>query len=229
MLIKHLGVVDYETTALAMQTFTRERTANTPDELWMCEHPRVYTLGLSARAGDLLQDLGIPMVQTNRGGQITYHGPGQVIAYPLLDLSRRGYFVKEYVHRLEQATIKCLNDWGVSGYRVPGAPGVYVNPKDPHAHTTWASLAGQSKPPAGPEVHFAGLAKIAALGVKVSKHCTYHGMALNVDMDLTPFSAINPCGYRGLQVTDLRQLGIVLNSEKAQQALAQKLALYLEP
>ena len=229
MLIKHLGVVDYETTALAMQAFTRERDPSTPDELWICEHPRVYTLGLSGVHSDLMLDVGISLVQSNRGGQITYHGPGQVIAYPLLDLSRLGYFVKEYVHRLEECVIKCLNDWGVSGYRVPGAPGVYVNPKDPHSHATWASLVSQSPAPPSAGVHFAGLAKIAALGVKVSKHRTYHGLALNVAMDLAPFAAINPCGYPGLQVTDLRQLGLVLNSDQVGQALAQKLAIYLAP
>ncbi len=240
MITKHLGRLDYELVLRAMQTFTLERGPETPDELWICEHPAVYTLGLSAQPMDGLQEQGIPWVQSNRGGQITYHGPGQVVAYPLLDLQRRGYFVKEYVHRLEEAVIKCLNDWGVSGYRVPGAPGVYVNPQEPQSHATWASLQerhpnahqgarGTERDGTPASVNFAGLAKIAALGVKVSRHCTYHGLALNVAMDLTPFSAIHPCGYPGLQVTDCLSLGLVLNSEQAGQALADKLGIYLAP
>jgi lipoyl(octanoyl) transferase len=241
MLIKHLGLVDYAKTYQAMQDFTSSRDSSTRDELWICEHPRVYTLGLSAQLPDfskkldldldhdLDNDLDIPWVKTNRGGQITYHGPGQLIAYPLLDLSRRGYFVKEYVHRLEEALIKCLNAWGVSGYRVPGAPGVYVNPQDPQSHATWSTLKARVEQGPNAGDPFAGLAKIAALGVKVSKHCTYHGLALNVDMDLSPFKAINPCGYPGLQVIDLRQLGVVLNSSQVAQVLAEKLSLHLAP
>ncbi len=230
--IKHLGTVDYGATLKAMQDFTLARGPNTPDELWICEHPPVYTLGLSGHRKDLHQDLGFSLVQTNRGGQITYHGPGQVLAYPLLDLARRGYFVKEYVHRLEESVIKCLNAWGLSAYRVPGAPGVYANPQDPQGHATWPTLLQRWQDTGHPlvdppGVNFAGLAKIAALGIKVSRHCTYHGVALNVAMDLAPFGAIHPCGHPGLQVTDLRHLGLVLNSAQVAQDWAQKLALHL--
>jgi lipoyl(octanoyl) transferase len=168
----------------------------------------------------VLDPRGIPVVQTNRGGQVTYHGPGQVVAYPLIDLKRQNIFVKEFVYRLEQSVIKTLEHFGVTGHRVAGAPGIYVNLADPFGH---AVLAG---PRSGP---FDGLGKIAALGIKVSRHCTYHGVALNVAMDLRPFDGIHPCGYAGLQTVDLSTIGVQAPWCDVADVLAAKLATYLSP
>ena len=198
---KTLGRVDYEPTLQAMREFTESRGAETADELWLCEHPPTYTQGLAGKPEHLLNPAGIPVVQTNRGGQVTYHGPGQVVAYPLVDLKRLGIFVKEYVFRLETAVIQTLDQFGITGHRVGGAPGIYVRLDDPGAH---AALTG----PADPRDPFRGLGKIAALGIKVSRHCTYHGVALNVAMDLKPFAGINPCGYAGLETVDLARIGV---------------------
>ncbi len=164
----------------------------------------------------------IPVVATNRGGQVTYHGPGQVVAYPLLDLRRAGYFVKEYVYRLEEAVIRTLAHFGVTGHRVAGAPGIYVRLDDPFSH---AALGGPP-PPGDP---FRGLGKIAALGIKVSRHCTYHGVALNVAMDLEPFARINPCGYPGLETVDLSTIGVSATWNEAAQVLGQQLSAHLAP
>ena len=161
-------------------------------------------------------------VETERGGQVTYHGPGQVTAYPLVDLRRLGIFVKEYVFRLETALIQTLDSYGVTGLRVAGAPGIYVRPADPGAH---AGLAG----PADPTDSFRGLAKVAALGIKVSRHCTYHGLALNVAMDLEPFQRINPCGYAGLETTSLDKLGVFTDWPTAAGRLAERLSAQLTP
>ena len=169
------GRVEYLPTYEAMQAFTAARSESTPDELWLCEHPPVFTQGLAGRPDHVLDAGGIPVIATNRGGQVTYHGPGQVVAYPLVDLRRAGYFIKEYVYRLEESVIRTLAYFGVTGHRVAGAPGIYVRLDDPFSHL---ALTG----PASPEEPFKGLGKIAALGVKVSRHCTYHGVALNVDM-----------------------------------------------
>jgi len=192
------------------------------DELWICEHPPVYTQGLAGKASHVLNPGNIPVVQTDRGGQVTYHGPGQVVAYPLIDLRRAGYFVKEYVYRIEEAVIKTLAHFGVTGHRVAGAPGIYVRLADPASH---AGLSG----PTNPLEPFNGLGKIAALGIKVSRHCTYHGVALNVAMDLEPFSRINPCGYAGLASTDLSTIGISVSWQDAADVLGQKLVTYLAP
>ena len=159
---------------------------------------------------------------TTRGGQVTYHGPGQVVAYPLLDLQRAGYYVKEYVYRLEESVIKTLATLGVTGHRVAGAPGIYVRLADPFSH---AALTG----PAPGDDPFRGLGKIAALGIKVSRHCTYHGAALNVAMDLEPFSRINPCGYAGLKTVDLSTIGVSITWEEVAAVWGQKLATYLPP
>ena len=212
-----LGRADYQPTYEAMQAFTAARDESTPDELWLCEHPPVFTQGLAGKAEHVLTPGDIPVVQTNRGGQVTYHGPGQVMAYPLIDLRRRGYFVKEYVYRLEEAVIRTLADFGVTGHRVPGAPGIYVRLADPFSHE---ALKG----PFAPGHEFDGLGKIAALGVKVSRHCTYHGLALNVAMDLEPFSRIHPCGYAGLETVDLSTIGVSTPWNEAAQVLGQKLA-----
>jgi len=172
--IRKLGRVEYEPTWRAMQEFTTRRDERTSDELWLCEHPPVFTLGLAGKPEHLLRDIGIPVVKIDRGGQITYHGPGQIVCYLLLDLRRRGLTVKGLVNRMEQAVIDLLAEYDVPAQRLAGAPGVYVNG-----------------------------AKIAALGLKVKNGCSYHGLALNVAMDLAPFAAINPCGYAGMAVTQL--------------------------
>ena len=218
--LRHWGLVDYLTTYQAMQDFTASRDANTPDEIWLCEHPPVFTQGLAGQADHLLAPGDIPVVQTNRGGQVTYHGPGQVMAYPLLDLQRRGYFVKEYVYKLEESVIRTLAHFGVTGHRVAGAPGIYVRLDDPFSH---AALAG----PMHPGDPFRGLGKISALGIKVSRHCSYHGLALNVAMDLEPFARINPCGYAGLQTIDLFTIGVQTTWDEAAQVLAEQLTARL--
>ena len=215
-----LGRVDYLPTYEAMQAFSAARTPDTPDELWLCEHPPVFTQGLAGQADHLLAPGDIPVVQTNRGGQVTYHGPGQVMAYPLLDLQRRGYFVKEYVYKLEESVIRTLAHFGVTGHRVAGAPGIYVRLDDPFSH---AALAG----PMHPGDPFRGLGKISALGIKVSRHCSYHGLALNVAMDLEPFARINPCGYAGLQTIDLFTIGVQTTWDEAAQVLAEQLTARL--
>ena len=217
-----LGRVDYVPTAAAMQAYTERRGPDTADVLWVCEHPPVYTQGLAGKEANLLDPGAIPVVQTNRGGQVTYHGPGQVVAYPLIDLQRAGYYVKEYVYRIEEAVIRTLMAFGVTGHRVAGAPGIYVRLDDPFSH---AALTG----PAPADDPFRGLGKIAALGIKVSRHCTYHGVALNVAMDLEPYSRINPCGYAGLKTIDLSTIGLSVAWSAAAQLLGQKLATYLAP
>ena len=187
--VKDLGLSDYAETHRAMRAFTEDRHATTPDQLWLLEHPPVYTLGLAAGREHLLNTAAIPVRQTDRGGQVTYHGPGQLVAYLLIDLKRRPYAVKKMVALMEQAVLDYLQSFAIEGQRQPGAPGVYV--------------AGE---------------KIAALGVRVRKGATYHGLSLNVDMDLTPFSGINPCGYAGLGCTQLARFvdGISLTRVKRQ-------------
>jgi lipoyl(octanoyl) transferase len=217
-----LGQVDYLPTYQAMAAFTEGRTPDTPDELWLCEHPPVFTQGLAGKADHVLAPGDIPVVSTNRGGQVTYHGPGQVVAYPLIDLQRAGYFVKEYVYRLEEAVIRTLADYGVTGHRVAGAPGIYVRLEDPGSH---AALTGPA-PGADP---FAGLGKIAALGIKVSRHKAYHGLAFNVAMDLQPFERINPCGYAGLATVDLSTIGVSTTWNEAAARLGHKLQALLAP
>ncbi len=220
------GLTPYLATYQAMQEFTSARTELTPDALWMCEHPPTFTQGLAGLDSHLLAPGEIPVVATNRGGQVTYHGPGQVVAYPLMDLKRSGYYVKEYVHRIEEAVIRCLLHFGVTGHRVAGAPGIYVRLDDPASH---AVLPQRPHKDADPTPDFTGLGKIAALGIKVTRHCTYHGVALNVAMDLSPFERINPCGYQGLQTVDLSTIGVSLSWQEAADVLSQKLITYLAP
>ena len=236
-----LGRVPYQPTYEAMQDFTSKRNADTPDALWVCEHPPVFTLGLASRAEHLLATGDIDVVATNRGGQVTYHGPGQVVAYPLLNLQRRGYFVKEYVYRLEEAVIRTLLAFGITGHRVGGAPGIYVRLDDPTSHAVLerrpqkasspTSAEGSTPPKAAQSASpdFTGLGKIAALGIKVSRHCTYHGVALNVAMDLSPFLRIDPCGYPSLQTVDLSTIGVSVSWQEAADVLSQKLVTYLSP
>jgi lipoyl(octanoyl) transferase len=177
-----------------MQDFTARRTEDTPDELWLLEHLPVYTQGQAGKPEHLIAATDIPVVSIDRGGQITYHGPGQVVAYVLVDLRRRGYGIRELVTRMEQAVIDLLAAQGVTAARLAGAPGVYVDG-----------------------------AKIAALGLRVRHGCTYHGLAFNVDMDLAPFAAINPCGYAGMRVTQCHDLGLKLDLPQAERALTQAL------
>ena len=185
MIVRRPGRVPYEPTWRAMQDFTTQRDASTPDELWLVEHPPVYTLGQAGKAEHLLHVTDIPLVKIDRGGQITYHGPGQVVGYLLLDLHRRGLKVREMVNLLEQALIDCIADYGLDARRKDGAPGVYIDD-----------------------------AKVAALGLRVKNGCSYHGLSLNVDMDLTPFTWINPCGYSGLQTIQLKDFGVTEGPEE---------------
>ncbi|CAM3664518.1 lipoyl(octanoyl) transferase LipB [Polynucleobacter arcticus] len=200
-LVKHLGVADYESTYQAMRDFTQQRDSETPDEIWILEHPPVFTLGLAGDPGNLHSPSSqIPMVQVDRGGEITYHGPGQIVIYLLLDLRRLGIFVKELVSRIEQALIDTLADFDISAERLPGAPGIYV------AQNVSTLVEYQG-------------AKIAALGLKVSKGCSYHGLALNVSTDLAAFARIHPCGYEGLRTVDMQSLGIKDNIDIISQTL----------
>lgn len=179
MIVRHLGLAPYEPTWRAMQEFTATRDDTTPDELWLVQHPPVYTLGQAGKPEHLIHATDIPLVKIDRGGQITYHGPGQVVGYLLLDLHRRQLKVREMVSLLEQAIIDCIADYGLDARRKDGAPGVYIDG-----------------------------AKIAALGLRVKNGCSYHGLSLNVDMDLTPFTWINPCGYSGLKTIQLKDFGV---------------------
>lgn len=222
MKIRHLGRADLAATVESMVAFTAARGEDTPDELWLCEHPPVFTQGLAGRAAHVLDAGDIPVVQTNRGGQVTYHGPGQVVAYPLVDLKRLGIFVKEYVFRLEQAVLKTLEGFDVTGHRVVGAPGIYLRLADPFGHAALPS-------PPDPRDPWRGIGKIAALGIKVSRHCSYHGVALNVAMDLSPFGRIDPCGYAGLQTVDLSRIGLEIDWDTAARALGERLVNYLSP
>lgn len=200
-----LGRVEYEPTWRAMQAFTAQRAADTADEVWLLEHPPVYTMGVAGRAAHLPRAAnGIPVVRTDRGGQITYHGPGQIVLYLLLDMRRRGLSVRPLVRVMEQAVIDLLGDHGIAAEGRAEAPGVYV--EDPFA------TSGSGK-----------TAKIAALGLRIRNGCCYHGLAFNASMDLAPFHAIDPCGYSGLAVTQARDLGI----RDGVEALAQTLARHL--
>jgi lipoyl(octanoyl) transferase len=226
--------VDYAATYAAMQAFTTERSsANAskltaiPDALWLCEHPPVFTQGLAGKPEHLLIAGDIPVVQTNRGGQITYHGPGQIVAYPLLDLKAAGYFVKEYVYRLEEALIRTLAELDVTGHRVRGAPGIYVRVDNPQSHAQMGLPSDGSDATLASFFRTHGLGKIAALGIKVSRHFTLHGAALNVAMDLAPFSCINPCGYAGLETVDLRRIGVAANAQDVSLRLAHHLQAWL--
>ena len=222
MQVRRLGRRDYADTLQAMVEFTAQRTAATEDELWLVEHAPVYTQGIAGRAQHVHDAGGIPVVQSNRGGQVTYHGPGQVVAYALVDLRRLRIYVKEYVYRLEHGVLKVLEEHGVTGHRVAGAPGIYVRLDDPFGH---AALAG----PARPDDLFRGLGKIAALGIKVSNHCAYHGVALNVTMDLNPFERIDPCGYAGLRTVDLATLGVHTDWSTVAQQMGRRLSVQLTP
>jgi len=209
-----LGRRDHAETEAAMRAFTAARTADTEDELWLVEHPPVFTQGVAGRDEHVLNSGDIAVVRTNRGGQVTYHGPGQVVGYAMVDLRRLNIYVKEFVYRIEQAVLDVLAVQGVTGHRIRSAPGIYVRLDDPFGH---AVLQPGPNP-------FEGLGKIAALGIKVSNHCTYHGVALNVAMDLEPFTRIDPCGYAGLKTVDLRSLGVECSWSEAAARLGAALA-----
>ncbi|MBM0108482.1 lipoyl(octanoyl) transferase LipB [Steroidobacter sp. S1-65] len=192
--IRWLGRVEYEPTWRAMQTFTNERDASTPDEIWFLEHPPVFTLGMNAAPEHLLAPGDIPVVQIDRGGQVTYHGPGQLVVYPLLDVRRAGLGVRQMVMALENAIIDLLASWNIAAVAKREAPGVYVNDR-----------------------------KVASIGLRIRRGSSYHGLAFNVAMDLQPFQRINPCGYRGLEVIDLRSLGVNASVQEVADALSPRL------
>jgi lipoyl(octanoyl) transferase len=200
--VRTLGRTDYATTWRAMQAFTDARDPTTPDEIWLTEHPPVYTLGLAGRREHLRREGDVPVVQVDRGGQVTYHGPGQLVAYTLLDLRRSRMGIRDMVRRLEASVVDWLATMSIDAYGKTSAPGVYV-----------ATAAGE--------------AKIAALGLKVRNGCTYHGLAVNIAMDLAPFADIDPCGYPGLAVTQLADLGVARTVADAGRELAPLLASHL--
>jgi lipoyl(octanoyl) transferase len=177
LFLRRLGIAEYEPVWRAMQALTDSRNESSADELWLVQHPPVFTQGLAGKAEHVLAPGNIPVIQVDRGGQVTYHGPGQIVAYPLVDIRRKGIGVREFVNRIEQAIIEVLAHYGVKGERKAGAPGIYANGE-----------------------------KVASLGLRVRRGCTFHGLAFNVDMDLEPFQRINPCGFEGLQVTQLSAL-----------------------
>ncbi len=203
LIIRHLGITDFEATCLAMQQFTATRTENTPDELWLTEHLPVYTLGLNRKQTRLPIDTDIPLVLTDRGGKITYHGPGQVIVYVLLDLKRNNLKIRDLVSQLEDSIIALLAAYQISAVAKKDAPGVYIGDKPGHE------------------------AKIASLGLRIKNNCCYHGLSLNVNMDLKPFTTIDPCGYVGLEVTQTSDLGIVDSKEKIGERLLTILTAHL--
>jgi lipoyl(octanoyl) transferase len=227
MQVVNMGRSPYAATEAAMRQYTLSREAQSADQLWLVEHDPVFTQGVAGRPEHLLQGPGtpstVPVVHTDRGGQVTYHGPGQVVVYTLVDLRRLGIYVKEFVFRVEAAVIDTLLDVGVTGHRVRGAPGIYVRLADPFGHAVLRPAHTEGAV-ARLTPDMTGLSKIAALGIKVSRHCTYHGVALNVAMDLAPFSLINPCGYAGLQTVDLSSLGVQVSWDEAAQRLAEHLA-----
>jgi len=219
MQVLTLGRRAYAGVEAAMREFSAVRDADTADQLWLVEHEPVFTQGVAGRAAHVHASGDIAVVATTRGGQVTYHGPGQVVAYPLVDLRRQGLFVREYVFRLEESVLRTLADFGVTGHRVRGAPGIYVRLDQPFGHARLQPAA----PGAATAERFAGLGKIAALGIKVSRHCAWHGLALNVAMDLEPFTRIDPCGYAGLRTVDLASIGLRLEWDDVAHALAAQL------
>jgi lipoyl(octanoyl) transferase len=205
-----------------MRAFTDKRDSQTRDQLWVCEHYPIYTLGLSVDETTWFTPQSIPTVKTDRGGQVTYHGPGQIVAYPLLNLKRLGYYVREYVYRLETALLRTLLDFGITGHRIPKAPGIYVcldHPSSHHCVDLDVTQLGVRQ----------DIAKIAALGIKLRRCCSYHGLCLNVAMDLSPYQDIHPCGYQGLPMIDMQSLGIKASILEVTQVLVAHLQVTLLP
>jgi lipoyl(octanoyl) transferase len=199
IIIRQLGLQDYSSVLQAMQQFTAQRTTETPNELWVVEHPAVYTLGLNGKREHLLNTGDIPVIQTDRGGQVTYHGLGQVVIYTLLDIKRLQLNIRELVSLLEQAMIKTLARFNIVAVAKSDAPGVYVDGK-----------------------------KIGSIGIRIKNNCSYHGLSFNNAMDLTPFRWINPCGYQGLQMTQLSDLGIHINNAELAALLVQAITTKLD-
>ena len=219
IIIKRLGLAGFEPTWRAMQAANKSRTPSTPDEIWLLEHPPVFTLGLAGKAEHVLAPGSIPVIKIDRGGQVTYHGPGQLVAYLLLDLKRLGFGVKELVKRIEQSVIGLLAEYGIESFRKSGMPGVYTRLPSP-AHGRGAGGEG------GREMQ-APHAKISAIGLRVANHATYHGLSLNIDMDLEPFTRINPCGYEGLAVTQIKDCRADFGNEDKMQLIGDKLVAHL--
>ena len=257
--IKRLGLVDFEPTWRAMQQLNKSRTSATPDEIWMLQHPPVFTLGLAGRPEHVLAPGAIPVVKTDRGGQVTYHGPGQLVVYLLLDIRRLGFGVKELVKRIEQSVIDLLAEYGIDSIRRNGMPGVYVVSPSPSVLAGRAARCierpspglaacgsnSPGDPPPRREENIASLpswergwregesgakespAKISAIGLRVANHATYHGLSLNIDMNLEPFSRINPCGYEGLAVTQMRDCDVDFGEGDKMQTIGDKLVAHL--
>jgi len=198
LLVRDFGLQEYEPVYQQMLDFTEQRDKNTPDEIWLLEHKPVYTLGKNGKAHHVLNPANIPLVQVDRGGQVTYHGPGQLIAYLLIDIRRRNFGVRHVVSAMENTLVNLLAEYGIEAYAKPDAPGVYIGEK-----------------------------KIAALGLRIRKGCSYHGLSFNLDMDTNPFNGINPCGYEGLQVTQLRDYSVEINQQAIKQNLLKYLMLHL--
>ncbi len=243
MQVQFKGRVPYDLTYAAMQAYAQDLALgrdcinilsetepqpaqNMREALWICEHTSVFTQGLAGKAEHVLAAGDIAIVQTNRGGQVTYHGPGQVVAYPMIDLKARGYFVKEYVYRIEEAVIRTLAHFGLTGHRVRGAPGIYVRRDEPSAHERLLGADGLPLTESALATR-TDIGKIAALGIKVSRHITYHGLALNVAMDLSPFDRINPCGYAGLRTLDMASVGVNARWDEVAHVLAGQLVTRL--
>ncbi len=197
---KNLGLQDYQQTWQAMQAFTQTRVAQTADEIWLVEHPAVYTLGLNGKYEHILNPTGIPVIKTDRGGQVTYHGPGQVVIYTLLDIRRLQINIRQLVSLLEQAMVDSLAHYQIAAIAKVEAPGVYVDGK-----------------------------KIGSIGLKIKNHCSYHGLSLNNQMDLRPFLGINPCGYAGLEVTQLADLGVMVSNTELADRIIHTITTTLQP
>ena len=230
-IIKRLGLVAFEPTWRAMQAANQARTPATADEIWLLQHPPVFTLGLAGKPEHVLAPGSIAVVKTDRGGQVTYHGPGQLVVYLLLDLKRSGFGVKELVKRIEQSVIDLLAEYGIASHRKSGMPGIYVQlnapPAPPSSGSGFSSLPPRGGGTEGEGAIWATDAKISAVGLRVANHATYHGLSLNIDMDLEPFSRIDPCGHAGLAVTQMRDCAVDFGNRDKMQVIGDKLAAHL--
>ena len=234
-IIKRLGLVEFEPTWRAMQEANKSRTSETPDEIWLLEHTPVFTLGLAGKREHVLAPGDIPVIKIDRGGQVTYHGPGQLVVYLLLDIKRLGFGVKALVKKIEQSVIDLLAEYGIESFRKSGMPGVYVKSPSPSVPLPRGAREETLAPPPpwgrgwgeGAQNEWTTDAKISAIGLRVANHATYHGLSLNIDMDLEPFTRINPCGYEGLAVTQMRDYGADFGNEDKMQVIGDKLVTHL--